>query len=119
MSTKLIPFLVLFAWLCKSDAPRQHTQPQAVSDPLPFFQGYQDLPNPRPEDCVIVPLDNPKASDIVEQHTTSDDMKLMWRDIVDAHKHVRKGLYKSEQEIFQREADYLNKLLSKKVVPKS
>ncbi len=40
-----------------------------ISDPQPFFfEGYLPLPNPRPEDCVIVPLDNPKAKDIVAQY---------------------------------------------------
>lgn len=43
-------------------------------------------------------------------------MKLTWRDIVRAHRHVRKTtqLYKSEQEIFQQEANYINKLLARR-----
>jgi len=39
-----------------------------TSDPLvTFFDGYLPLPNPKPEDCIIMPLDNPKASDIIDQ----------------------------------------------------
>lgn len=43
-------------------------------------------------------------------------MKLTWMDIVRAHRYVRKDgvLFRKEQEIFQREADYLNKLLKRK-----
>ncbi len=30
-----------------------------LSAPLPlFFDGYQPLPSPKPEDCIIVPLEN-------------------------------------------------------------
>lgn len=40
----------------------------AASYPFGFTEDYLPLPNPRPEDCIIVPLDNPKAKDIVAQH---------------------------------------------------
>jgi hypothetical protein len=36
------------------------------SNPLSFFVGYLPLPSPKPEDCIIVPLDNPKPSQVVE-----------------------------------------------------
>jgi len=41
-------------------------------------------------------------------------VKLTWKDILKAHAHVRKGLFTDEKFIWQREADYLNKLLKRK-----
>ena len=29
------------------------------------FPGYEPLPNPKPADCIIVPLDNPQPKQIV------------------------------------------------------
>jgi hypothetical protein len=41
-------------------------------------------------------------------------MKLTWKDIAYAHSFIRlpSQLYKSEREIFEREAEYLNKQLA-------
>ncbi len=36
-----------------------HPDPYQLMSVSPFFDGVQPLPNPRPEDCIIVPLDNP------------------------------------------------------------
>ncbi len=35
---------------------------------LPFFDGCMPLPNPKPEDCIIVPLENPKVDYIVGRY---------------------------------------------------
>ena len=42
-------------------------------------------------------------------------MKLTWRDIVEAHRKVRLGVYKSEREVFEREAEVLNKIMDNKL----
>ena len=48
---------------------RHYNVMKLVSSPPPrFFDGYLSLPNPRPEDCIIVPLENPKADHIAERH---------------------------------------------------
>jgi len=37
-----------------------------ASEPNPIaFSGYQELPSPKAEDCVIVPLDNPQRGEIL------------------------------------------------------
>lgn len=40
-----------------------------ASNPMPrYFEGYLPIPGPRPEDCIAVPLANPKPQDTVGYH---------------------------------------------------
>jgi hypothetical protein len=41
-------------------------------------------------------------------------VKITWKHVAKIHLKVQKGSYRSEQEIWQREADLLNKIASKK-----
>ncbi len=66
----LLIFLLtaMFAQLARlPQEPCKETRVHKVSRAFPEFDDYMPLPNPKPEDCIIVPLENPKAKDIVEQ----------------------------------------------------
>lgn len=47
-----------------------HPDPYQLMSVSPFFDGVTPLPNPKPEDCVIVPLDNPSMVVSTDSVTT-------------------------------------------------
>lgn len=62
---------ILGLTLVYSTHPMRSCQQSSITRPtsraFPVFDDFMPLPNPRPEDCIIVPLDNPSEKDIVDQ----------------------------------------------------